>query len=169
MSRIKATTILDALKARLAAVLLDEGNGSDDRLFDVVEIYANKRLGEALQKLIITKQRVCLVVPSGFRRVFGVQANGEPVLQSRYLHVDLIFADRAYVKAEQNALVGGEKNIGVLEMAERVEDALDGIDLSSYGPALFDDGASEEVSTSKDIEGRVAWFQSLLIPAGDNR
>jgi len=169
MSRVKANVLLTALQTQLAKIPLDAESGSDEALFEAVEIFANKRLGEALQKLVITKGRVCIIVPAAIRRVLGVQGNGEAALLSRFLQVDLLIADRAYVKAEQNALVGSDKNVGVLEMSERVEDALDGVDLSPYGPALWDDGASDEVAADKDTPGRVTWFQTLLIPAGDNR
>jgi hypothetical protein len=168
MSRVRAKVILDALQTRIAAIKLGPESG-DEPLCEAVEIFANKSLGEALEKLIITKQRVCFIVPTGMLRTYSQEISGEVTLLSRFLAVTLILADRSYVKAEQVALVGGEKNVGVLPMSELLEDALDGEDLSPYGPALFDDGASDEVSVKKDVPGRVAWFQALLIPAGDNR
>lgn len=166
MGRIPAKQLLAALQAKAGAVKLT-GEG-DDPLFEHVELFSNKKLGDALSKLVLTKSRVLLIVPTGIRRTHQLEVNGEVTHLFRYLQVDLLIADRAYYKAEQVALVGGDKNAGVIELFERLEQELDGAELSPYGPVIWQDGASDTV-TSKDVpEGRVAWFQSLLIPAGDN-
>ncbi len=168
MSRVPANTLVTALKEKIAAILLDEDSG-DEPLFNVVEPYSTSNLGDALAKLIATtKQRVCLIVPAGIRRVTGVQADGEAAHLARFLKVELIIADKAYYRAEQVALIGGDKNVGVMELFERIEEELDGVDLSDYGPVQWLAGDADTITGKELPAGRVAWFQSLLIPAGDN-
>lgn len=168
MARIPATLLIGQLQARLGAIRLDGSPGAA-ALFDLVAPYATSNLDDALAKLIATtKQRVCLIVPAGIVRLPGSVVQGEATHYARYLKVELIYADKAYYKAEQVALVGGEKNIGVLEIAERVEDELDGVDLSPYGPVQWLAGDADMITHEKLPAGRVAWFQALLLPAGDN-
>lgn len=166
MSLIPAKTILAALKDRLAALMLDE-SGNTEALFERVEIYANKRLGEALSDLIITKQRICLIVPTGIERD-RVSSGSTTVLRRRWLEVDLLIADRAFYKSAQRAVEGGDKNLGVIELVERLETSLDGFELTAWGAAELLDGTPFELS-AQDAPGREAWVQGLLIPAGDIR
>ncbi len=165
MSLVPAKTLLAALKAKIGEIKLDADSG-DTPLFERVETYGNKRLGQALVDLVIAKDRVCLIVPTGLRRIH--EDGGPSVTSKRFLEVDLLIADRAIVRSAQAAVVGDDKTIGTLELAERVETALINIDLTSYGPAIFDDGAQQEITTAeqKQMPGRETWIQTLLIPAG---
>ena len=170
MPLIKARILLDALKSALVAIPLSEET-ADEPLFEAIELYKNKALGDALVDLTLTKGRVCLVVPTGIRRVQNDSDQSGAPLILRYLEVDLLIADRSYYKASQVAIFGGDKNLGVLAMGEAVEQGIAEVDLSAWGPAIFGDGAAQEVSGSaeKMQPGREAWIQTLLIPAGDNR
>jgi hypothetical protein len=169
MPLVPASTLLEALKARLAAIKIDDTTGNDEPLFEMVATYANKKLGAALSDLFIFKQRVCLIVPIGVKHVHSL--DGVYVTSLRWLHVDLLMSDRAYFQAAQKAIEGADKNIGTLAMGERVEAALTGVDLTAWGPAVFDDGAPLEISNeqAKTAPGRECWIQSLALPAGDSR
>lgn len=159
-----AKTLLATLQALIEAIPLFESDS--EKLFEVVACYGNKSLGKALTELIITKGRVCLIVPSGIRKVASTQ--GTSIIARRLLEVDLLIADRAYVKAGQVAVFGDDNHAGVIEMGERIEAALSAQDLSDWGPAVFEDGAIQEVrpEDEKSAPGRQCWIQSLLIPAG---
>ena len=163
---VSASDLLSALKAKLVALKLDAA-ASDEPLFETVELYGNKSLGQALSDLTITKGRVCLIVPLGLTRVSDDKPSHR-VLTRRFLQVNLLIADRAYYKAAQVAVFGGDKNLGVIEMAERVETALEGHDLSDYGPAIWGDGAQQTLTDpqKKDAPNREVWIDDLVIPAG---
>lgn len=169
MPLVPASILLAALKEKLGAIKIDDTPGNDEPLFDTVAVYANKKLGAALNDLFIFKQRVCLVVPTGVRHVHTL--DGIYVTSLRWLEVALLISDRAYFQAAQSAVEGADKNIGTLAMGERVEAALAGVDLTTWGPAVFDDGAPQEITRdeAKSAPGRECWIQSLLIPAGDSR
>ena len=165
-----AKTLLGALQNLLKVIpLIEPAVGEEpgeEKLFEVVECYGNKSLGKALTELIITKGRVCLIVPSGIRRMHN--EGGGRIISRRFLEVDLLIADRAFYKTGQVAVFGDENHAGVIEMGERVETALSGQALSPWGAALFEDGAAQEVrpDDEKTATGRATWIQSLLIPAG---
>lgn len=165
MPRVPAIELCSSLQSRLEKIVIAES--PTEPLFEVVACYGNKSLGQALADLVITKGRVCLIVPTGIRR-FHDSFPSDRVLTQRYLEVDLLIADRAYYKSGQVAVFGGDKNLGVIEMGERVEAALDSVDLSSWGPAIFEDGAQQTIAASEKerTAGRETWIQSLLIPAG---
>ncbi len=165
MAIVPARTLIDALEAKLKAITI--ADDSDEPLFEVVERYGNKSLGQALVDLTITKGRVCLIVPEGTHRLNDDFASHR-VLTKRFLRVDLLIADRAFYKAAQVAVFGGEKNLGVIEMGERVEVKMEGVDLSDYGPAIFEDSSQQTVANAeKDAPGRETFIQALLIPSGN--
>lgn len=162
---LPARHLLDALRTALADLKLERGN--EEPLFETVELYGNKSLGQALTDLTISKGRVCLIVPTGFRRLSDEHPSHR-VLTRRYLQVNVLLADRAFYRSAQTAIFGGDVNLGVIAMSERVETALEGFDLSEYGPAIFGDGTQQTVAdpTRKDTPGREVWIDDLLIPAG---
>ena len=164
MPFISTNALLTALKGKIAAIPL-EAYG-DEPLIETVELYHNRDIGQAMADLLIFKQRVCLIVPTGWKHENNDQGSG--VTSRRMLEVGLLIADRAYTKAGDPAAFGGDKNAGVFAMAEKVIDALLAVDLSGYGSALPGDGDAALVSDAKKQPDttRVAWVQQLLIPAG---
>lgn len=169
MPLVPASTLLDALKAKLGAIKIDDTPGQEDFLFETVASYANRKLGTALADLFIFKTRVCLIVPTGVRHVHTL--DGQHVSSLRWLHVDLLMSDRSYFQAAKTAAEGGDKNVGTLLMGERVEAALMGVELTAWGAAVFDEGAPQEITNEQQklAPGRECWIQSLMIPAGDSR
>jgi hypothetical protein len=161
--------ILECLKQALQGIQIGD-SGSEAALFDSVEIYPNKGLAAALRDLVITRSRVCLIVPSGYKYTHKETGVGT-ILATRYLEVDLLIADRAVTKGGIQALTGGPNNIGIIEMSDAVVLAISGKAMSGYGGVIPADGAPLEVATkdAQDIPGRLAWAQSLLIPGGTVR
>lgn len=160
-----AVSLYASLSAALSAIPLGPDYG-DEKLFERVELYGNASLARALADLVITEGRVCLVVPTAVRRLN--EAHGTSVMTRRFLQVDLLIADRAFYQAPRAAVFGGDRNAGVIEMGELVERALAGIDLSEYGPAIFEDGVQQTLTSEerKTTPGRETWVQTLLLPAG---
>ncbi len=166
---VPTVAILECLKKALLAIQVGD-TGSEVPLFDSVEIYPNKGLAAALRDLVITKQRVCLVVPLGQRYTHKETGVGS-ILAKRYLEVDLLIADRAVAKAGIQALTGGPHNLGVLEMSDAVIDGISGKEMSAYGGVIPADGAQLEIANKDALEmpGRIAWAQSIMIPSGTVR
>ncbi len=169
MPLVPSSTLLAALKDKLGAIKIDDTPEQDEPLFENVALYANKKLGSAISDLFVFKQRVCFIVPTGVKHVHTL--DGIYVSSLRWLLVDLLMSDRSYFQAAQKAVEGADKNIGTLAMGERVEGALTGVELTAWGPAVFDEGAPQEISNEQQklAPGRECWIQSLMIPAGDSR
>ncbi len=161
--------IFSALKDALAAIPLDaEGDPQGERLFEAVELYPNKQLGRALQSLLVTKKRVCLVVPMAVRRVVRDQGGALSVTGRRYAELALLYSDQAYFKYEQVVAFGTEKNLGLFAFDEKIEAALTGREISPFGGVVLGDSDPLLLSDSeqKDAPGRQAWLIQAIVPTG---
>ncbi len=169
MPFIETITIMEALKARLASLPLDE-SGGEERLFEVVEYYGAHDLVEALQELIVTKQRVALIVPQGWDH--DNQRDGVSMRSVRKTNFDVFFADRAFVKKTGAGLVGGEKNVGIIAMADRVVANLSAAPFA-LPELVFEPEDGAPIVLTKDEKkaapGREAWAQSFSCYAGEVR
>jgi len=161
--------LLESLKKALEGLQIGDA-GSEEALFSSVAIYPNKGLAAALRDLVLTKDRVCLIVPLGYKYTHNETGAGT-ILAKRYLEVDLLIADRAIAKGGIEALTGGPRNIGIMEMSDATVDGISGKAMSAYGGVIPSDGAQLEIANkdAQDMPGRIAWVQSLLIPGGTVR
>ena len=171
---IPTLEILAALKAKLEAMQIPAGlpaGVGTGPLFQRVEYYDSENLADALKNLLILKQRVCFIVPGSDH--YENILTGEVFLQSRRLtELQLLIADIAWTKAGQEAVFGGEKNIGVVRMKDLVVDELVGATLNLPGVALAPaDGNFITVSDekAKDKPGRECWVQPFETWAGEAR
>lgn len=173
--------ILTALKTALAAITLRDAADADNTagdsandpaiaapLFETVEFAANKQLGTQLRDLLVTRDRVCLIVPFAVRRTISDETGALSVLGRKHLAVELLYSDRALFKSGQTATFGGEKNLGLLGFDDRLEAALTGRDLSPFGGLIL--GDSEPLLLTDTDQARIpdrhAWLVSLLLPTG---
>ncbi len=165
---LKILDLLAALKTRLLA--LDHPTLTGEKLFEVVAYHEDKNLAEALEELIITKSRVCLIVPAGDR--FERRKEGRIINVDRYSSLDLVFADKAYTKGGQDAAFGGTKNVGVVAMADLVIEKLGetpqltGLRWCSLEPT---DGAFLTLAADeqKKATGRQAYVLNYETPSGE--
>ena len=118
MPYIPPLTILAAAKAELA--LIPHPTLSGEKLFERVEFHENKKLREALSDLVIIKQRVAILVPSGVR--YANAKEGRTIRSEQFFAFDVLLADRAWTKGGHEAVFGGANNVGVLKMHELVVD-----------------------------------------------
>ena len=170
MSFRPTSDIIAALQARLEALPLDAGVPAGEKLFQVVAVYRESDLGRAFQDLHAVKQRLCFIVPISIEH--DNQVDRQRLLSVRTLGVDLLFGDRSFEKGATAALIGGARNVGVIEMAERVID-----DLFDTPLVLEDVGGTPGegaplILTREDLPndpGRVAWIQSFTFRAGLRR
>lgn len=167
MSFHSTSSIIVALKSRLEALPLDPQAPSGEKLFQLVAYYKASDMARAFADLYIAKDRVCLIVPVGFRHS---NDRDRLMLKSvRELTVDLLIGDRAFDKGAMGAFTG---TAGVLEMAERIID-----DFFATPLALVDcqpepeEGAPLLLSSDDkpNDPGRVCWIQTLRLRAGLSR
>lgn len=161
--------IFTAVKDAIAAIPLDaEGDPAGESLFEAVELYPNRDLGRALQQLLVTKKRACLVVPTAIRRLVADRSGGLSVLGSKYAEVAILYSDQAYFKYSQVVAFGGDKNLGLFAFDEKIEAALTGLELSPFGGIVLGDSDPLILSDAqqKEAPGREAWLIEAFVPIG---
>lgn len=171
MALVRSKVLFAGLKAALEAIPLDAVSDPDGaKLFDAVEQVPNKRLATQMEKLLIgAKKRVCLIVPMALHKVQRETESTDLILQLRYWEVSLVFTDVAYFKAGTRVMFGSDTNPGLLDLAETVEQAVEGKELSNYGGVVFQDGGPLSLAEKELPETREVWEQTLMLPAGDTR
>lgn len=156
-----------ALKTFITAI--DHPTLAGQKLFESVEFYPEKNLSDALQQLVIAKERVCLIVPSGDH--YTQEKEGRTIRTTIWTSIDLVLADRAYLQKGQEAVFGGDKNVGVLAMKDLVLAAIGAqpqltnlrwCALYPTGGALITLSDADE----KKAPGRQAFALSYDTPAG---
>lgn len=170
MSFHATATVLDALKLRLEGIPLVIGDTGGEKLFQLVAYYRASDIASAFEQLYITKNRICLIVPVNFRHTNDRERNR--LFTTRELTVDLLIGDRSFDKAANAALVGGENNVGVIEMTERIIDDLFDTPLALDDVAVEPDEGAPLIVTSDakpNDPGRVCWVQTLRLRAGLRR
>jgi hypothetical protein len=176
MSFLTTSELLTALKAFLASLplnplapLVAPDDATTERLFERVEFFDAPETGTALRELLITKQRVCFIVPSG--EDYDHLRSGDVVTSTCTQEFDLVFADRAWVKGTA-AVFGGPNNVGVVPMKDRVRPALFGQSLGLDGVALVPIGGSFATiadEKAKDVPGRETYVMTWHTWAGEER
>jgi hypothetical protein len=169
MPFVPTISILEALKQRLASLKLDETAG-DEPLFEVVEYYGANDLVQALQDLVVIKQRVAIIIPHGWDH--QSERTGVVLRAIRKVSLDIFLADRAVLKKTGAALIGGDKNVGTIAMAERVVNSLFLTPFETRELVFEPEDGAPIVLTKddqKNASGREAWAQSFSVYAGEAR
>lgn len=171
MPFVSTHSILAALKTQLEALPHSDPVKAEagEKLFERVDFHENKKLREALADLTIIKQRIAIIVPGG--QSFQNVKEGRTVRSVRSMSFDLLIADRAWTKGGHEAVFGGDKNIGVIRMAEDVvnhfiENPQLGLPYIVLEPQ---EGAQIEIADSevKDSPGRECYVLNYATPAGE--
>jgi hypothetical protein len=171
---IPTLDLIAGFKAALESLQIPPGlpaGAGTGPLFQKVDYYDSENLADALKNLLILKQRVCFIVPAG-DRYENSQHGGVFLHSKRLAEVDLLIADSAWTKAGQDAVFGGEKNLGILRMKDLVVEALTGSSLGLPNVALSPaDGNFITVADdkAKDRPGRECWVQPFETWAGEAR
>jgi hypothetical protein len=168
MSYLTTTQLLTALKTFLADIQAQLGEETVP-LFERVEFFDAPETGTAIRELLITKQRVCFIVPSGDD--YETTRTGDVVVSECTQEFDLIFADRSWVKGNA-AVFGGPTNLGVVPMKDIVRAELVGQTLGLDGVALVPVGGSFATladDKAKDVPGRESYVMTWRTWAGDAR
>ncbi|QYM80287.1 hypothetical protein K0B96_06640 [Horticoccus luteus] len=168
MPFLATTDLLNAVKTALASIGLPGGQ-PEEKLFERVEFHENKRLKEALTQLVVTEQRVAIIVPGG--HAFTNVKEGRTIRSMRRSTFDILIADRDWADNGQQAVFGGPDAIGVLTMGDLV------VDHFAQNPQLglayvalqVEDGASITLADDevKDSPGRECFVLAYSTPSGE--
>lgn len=115
-----------------AAVFIDEGDQwdgldiFDDDPLKQVKRYDVQRPLEALEELLMFKNRLCVMVSNGWR--YSDTVKGSIMYQERRTTIELNIMDRKYGagSARQDALAGGATTPGALRMSDSIIAAIEG-------------------------------------------
>lgn len=161
--------IFTAIRDAVRAIPLDaESDPTGETLFEAVELAGNKNLPAQLQELLVVKKRACLIVPVAVRRTVADESGALSVLGRRFAELAIIYSDQAYFKPTQVVTFGGDKNLGLFGIDEKLEAALTGKELSPFGGVVLLD--SEPVLFTEreaaNAPGRQAWWIKAFVPTG---
>jgi len=172
MSYLRTVTVLGVLKDFISAIRLDPDDPNNlAPLFEVVELHKNRSLAEAIHDLVILQKRICLIVPHTYHyKLSNISHTTVSVLSSKDIEVDLLIADKAFTKGGQEAVFGGNDNLGVIELADRTIEAVIGQSLGfEFGGIIPMTAVPITVADpkAKDNPGRECCVQTIIIPAGN--
>ncbi len=170
MSYISTVDLLAAVKAALEVLALDPTNDpSGAKLFDAVACYNLRDPAKALDQIFLTQeQRVAFIVAGGD----AYQANGGrdqvSVVSHRDTDFEIMLCDRVWEKADPAAVLGGDENVGVLLLKDRVVAALQGQSLELAGVVLLprEGGIMDLFDPRGNEQGRTFWSQQFTTYAG---
>jgi hypothetical protein len=105
------TAIANAIKTQLTAIQLPDKSGP---LFQRVELFDSENLLEAFQLLLISEQRLALIVPLDAH--WETESSQRKLLTRRSLPVDILVSDRV-LGNRTAALYGDDNNLGAFALA----------------------------------------------------
>ena len=154
--------IVAALAAAVAAITLPNGQWGSalptlSKAFDRVEVFDSEQLVEAFRYLLVTEQKVCVIVPMDER--FNTAIDHRKLVITRELPVMVLISDRV-LGGRNAALLGNVDTPGALELTELVLPAVTGLLLPNQaGPPPLSGVLVEPFSSSvlsvKDTESEM--------------
>lgn len=161
--------IFTAIRDAVAAIPLDAaGDPEGEKLFEAVALAANRDLPGQFQELLVFKKRACLIVPVAVRRTVPDESGALSVLGRKFAELAIIYSDQAFFKPTQTVTFGGDNNLGLFGLDERIEEALVGREVSPFGGLVFAD-SQPVLFTEREaaqLAGRQAWFITAYVPTG---
>jgi hypothetical protein len=151
--------VLAALVAAVGAITLPNGQWGSalpilSKAFDRVEVFDSEQLVEAFRYLLVTEQKVCVIVPMDER--FSVFVEKRKLIVNRELPIALLISDRV-LGSRKTALLGDVNTPGALNLVELVLPAVTGMLLpNTVGPPALSgvilEPSSSSVMSVKDME-----------------
>ena len=123
-NRQPTTAIVAALKTILTGLQVTIGTNAPVNAFARVELFDSESLTEAMQLLVISDQRLCLIVV--LDESFHTENRGQKLIVTRSLPVALIISDRI-LGNRTTALYGNNTTPGALGLMELVLPAVTGM------------------------------------------
>ncbi len=115
--------ILAALQEAVGAVQLPDAFAPPGPAFGSVQMFDSENLVEAFQYLLITEQRVCVIVPLDAN--WEAESKQQRLVTRRTLPVALLISDRV-IGNRQTALIGDAKTPGAMGLKDLVVPAVTG-------------------------------------------
>ena len=170
---VPTLAILGAIQGLLEELQLPDPYTQLGNAFEDVRVYAHRNLGQALQDLFVTADRVALIIPTDFAHTNKL--DGRNMTSRRTLELVLLIGDKIIGGNANEAAVGGQDNPGMVLLAELAINALAGADLGL--PAVILEpmrGQPLLVGGGQGNDGdatfaREAWAQTFTTPAGERR
>lgn len=165
MSLVKTIDVLNAVKAYIAALQLEDESGP---LFDHVQLYDTTELDEAFADLLVRKDRVCLIVPFGDSYNNVVKTNTLRC-EGEYT-IAFLLADKD-TRNGQKAVFGNGDNLGTIGLKDRLVEELTGNNFNIKRVALLPiEGDTLEISEDKpkgkQSHTRKGWIHIFKTPSG---
>lgn len=124
VNRTPTVTILNAIVAALEALEWTPAGGAAEPAFQSVKLFDLNSLPDALQHLLVSQERCCIVVPDDERFTPRVQSQRR-ILLTRTLPVAIFLSDRI-LGDRQAALIGNATSPGAYGLVELVLPVLTG-------------------------------------------
>jgi len=152
--------IVAAIQTAVGGVKLPDGRWGSvapnlTPAFERVELFDSEQIVEAFRYLIITEQRVCVIVPMDEQ--FETITEKQKLLSRRMLQVMLLISDRVH-GSRKAALWGDDVTPGALNLMELVLPAITGLVLPNPDGVIAEPVSSSVLSvgdTEKDLPSRV--------------
>jgi hypothetical protein len=168
MPFLHTTELLETLKTRLESLRVDPANPESEKLFQRVGYFGASKLNDALKATFAAEQRVCFIVPAGDNHT-NIR-NRSFTWATRGTKIVLLIADRALEKVNQEALVGGPKTLGVLELKDLVIDDLFANAFADVPDLAFEPGDGDVLIIGNEKNpadlGRECYMQHFTAYAG---
>ena len=168
---VPTLAILSAVRDLLKSLQLPDPYTALGDAFEDVRVYAHRNLGQALQDLFVTADRVALIIPTDFAHANKLE--GRNMTSRRTLEFVLLIGDKIVGGNANEAALGGQDNPGMVLLAELAIDALAGADLGLPSvivepvrgqPLLVGNGQETDQTFARE-----AWAQTFSTPAGERR
>ena len=170
MAFIKTVPLLEAVKAQMEAMTIADEN--PEKLLEEVVLFHTPEMGSAIKRLVISKNRIGLIVPSGDD--FVSQGSADYVQTTATHEFEIILADRVWSTIKNTgALFGDANNVGVVPMKDRVIEKLFGASLEIPGVVLTPIAGSfvtvkdDKDPKHKDTPGRESYMSTWSTWAGE--
>lgn len=150
--RQPTSAIVKALQTIIMALQLPADPFGGGVAFGRVELFDSENLVEAFQYLMITDQRVCVIVALDERH--EVECQAMKMIVRRHLPVALLISDRVIGNRKQALWGDGVKTPGAFGLAELVLPAVTG-QLLANPSGVVSEPTSTSVMTLKDAEKKL--------------
>lgn len=152
--------VLDVLRVALSAIQI-----WGKPAFEQVKIYDLLDLKKALEELLVTKNRVCLLIPGG--EEWDRNIHGAQLICHQTRQVTLLMADRNYTD-RLKAMLGDLQTPGVFTLSAHVLPAVCGRLADRSFVVEPDNGElfALEGDDRANNPGRICWRQELAIKGG---
>lgn len=149
--RKPTSAIVNALKTVIQAIQLPNTFNPAGAAFGRVELFDTENLVEAFQNLLVSEQRVCIIVPLDEK--FKTESHNIKLIVARTIPIAILISDRV-IGNRSTALWGDDKTPGAFGLTELVLPAVTG-QLIANPNGVRCEPSSTAVMTVRDTEKKL--------------